>query len=749
MDLLFSQLPLVIHAALLVGSINIFYLKDIVPRRSLFIWYGILIAITLLRQTTYMLYKRDSHRHLKFFYISNFIGMVISSALWGGAGFIIFGPEALNNFLLVITILGIIIAGITSLASDRRLLITFITIMIVPLMVRVLLFRSDEYSIIGIFLGIFFVLIIFVAIRINRLIVSNLSFEESQMIIIEELKDSEERFRSIFENAPTGIFYYDQSLTISECNDAFAVLLNAPREKLLKLDMHNLNDKKIIPVLKKPLFSGEPGTYEGYYNSTISGKELWVNISCSPLRDEQGKIKGAVGIVQNRSEFHIIEEKMTYMAYHDNLTGLPNRLLLKDRLKQALLQAGRGNYYGAILFLDLDNFKSINDSLGHETGDLLLIEASLRIRDLLRNEDTVSRIGGDEFVIILNKLRESETASIAAAGLVADKVHHCLTEPFNINNKLLHTSTSVGIVLFSGKDKDIETLLKNADTAMYEAKKEGRSSTHYFNEVINQSMKKRVALENYLRLAVGNSELIPYFQPIIKIDNDVESVCGAEALLRWFHPSLGNISPAEFIPLAEETGQTLDIGEWLIEEICRIYGEWLKKGSVNLDYVSINLSVLQLQQKDFHKTILESLKRHEVPPSAVVLEITENVLVGNFDRVNSNISALRSEGIRFAIDDFGTGYSSLTYLKKLSLDIIKIDRTFIREIHDDRGDKTLVQAILNIARDFGFNVIAEGVEEEMQIGIMKELGCRFIQGYYFSRPLPADRFLEFYERFTT
>ncbi|MBN2655577.1 MAG: EAL domain-containing protein [Spirochaetales bacterium] len=746
MDLLFSQLPLVIHAALLVGTLNILFLKDIVPLKSLLLWYGMLATVTALRQIYYLLYKRDAYRHLKQYYLVNFTGMVLSSSVWGSTGFIIFGSEPLNNFLIIITILGIIIAGITSLASDRRMLFSFISIIILPLMLKVFLFNQKEYNLIGVFLLIFFLLMVTVAIRINKLIVSNLSFEESQMKIIEKLTYSEERFRSIFEKAPSGIFYYNQSLIISECNEVFAAILDAPREKFLNLDMNLLHDKRIIPFLEKP-FSGGMGTYEGYYNSTISGKGLWISMICSPLFNKEGDIKGAVGIVQNRSEFHKIEEKMTFMAYHDNLTGLPNRLLLKDRLGQAVMQAGRGRYHGALLFLDLDNFKTINDSLGHETGDMLLIETGERIRSLLREEDTVSRIGGDEFVIILNRLRESEGASISAAGLVADKIHQKLTEPFHLDNKSLYTSTSIGIVLFSHKDEDIETLLKNADAAMYEAKKEGRSSTHYFNEEINQSMKKRVALENSLRQAVRNSELAPYFQPIVLIGDRGNRICGAEALIRWFHPSLGNISPAEFIPLAEETGQILDIGEWLIGEVCRIYGEWLKIGSVSLDYVSINLSVLQLQQKDFFKSVLSHLKRNSIPPSAVVLEITENVLVGKFDRVNSNISALRKEGIRFAIDDFGTGYSSLTYLKKLSLDIIKIDRTFIREIHDDREDRSLVQAILNIARDFGFKVIAEGVEEEQQIKIMEEMGCFFIQGYYFSKPLPADGFLRFYNSF--
>jgi diguanylate cyclase (GGDEF)-like protein/PAS domain S-box-containing protein len=749
MDLLFSQLPLSVIAILIVATVNVLFLRNSIDRSSIIFWLGSILFITIVRLILYKAYKKDGHRHISAFYRMNLFSMLFSSVIWGASGFFIFGPEPLNNFLVVITILGIVITGITSLASDKKHLFPFITIILIPLTIRIFLYGEQPYLTVGLYLFIFFILINLVALKVNRLIEKNLDFEESHRNMIENLTISEQRFRSIFENAPSGIFYYNKDLTIFECNEAFATIVKSPKERLINLNMNNLKDEKVIPTIKGPFEGEEISSYEGYYDAMLSGAKIWVSMTCSPLKDEKGNITGAVGIVQDRSELHQVEEEMTYMAYHDSLTGLPNRLLLKDRLGQALHHTRRHSQYGAVLFLDLDNFKNINDSLGHETGDKLLIEVSKRIKALLRNEDTVSRIGGDEFVIVLSRLRESVEASMAASSLVADKIHYSLSEPFAIENKTLYSSTSIGIVLFSREDKDIETLLKSADTAMYEAKKEGRGTTHYFNESINESMKKRLSLESHLRQAPARGELVPYFQPIIRMDEEKPVIVGAETLLRWFHPESGSISPGIFIPLAEETGLILKMGEWLIGEVCRYYRQWIDNNNFVPDYISINLSVLQLQQKDFHMIVLENLDKYAINPARIVLEITENVLVGHFERVNRNIDQLREKGVRFALDDFGTGYSSLTYLKKLSLDTIKIDRSFIMDITENRKDRTLVQAILQIARDFDFKVIAEGVEEESQNQLLREMGCRFIQGYYYSKPLSPEDFASFMQTFRT
>lgn len=742
--MLFQLLPISIHANVIVCLLLAAFLWKHSDRSNLILWVSLVLFITIARDITYFFYKRDSNRNYKLYYLINYVEMAVSSLIWGFSGFLIFTDYLQDNTLIIVTILGIILGGTISLSSDKKSMFPFIALVQVPFIIRMFLLGKTYYNMIGIFLIVFYILINLIAQRINKLVVSNLDFKETNKEMVEELRAGEKRYRTIFENAPAGIFYYDRDLKIYDCNESYCTIFNTPRENLINRSMKNLNDKRLLPALMEP-FNGTTGEYEGEYTATISGQSYWIALKCSPLEEENGEIRTAVGILQDRSTVHKIEEQMTHMAYHDSLTGLPNRLLLKDRINQALLYSARHNNYGSLIFLDLDDFKKINDSLGHTMGDALLVEVSRRITKLLRTEDTVSRLGGDEFVVVLPKLHDREETSMSAAGLVAEKIHQALSEPFQLNRKTLYTTTSIGIVLFSRRDGSIEKLLKDADTAMYEAKKEGRGKTHFYNIEMNQNMQKRLNLENHLRHAIQGGELVPYFQPIHQVGPD--KISGAETLLRWNSPDLGFISPADFIPLAEETGLILQIGSWLIEECCRILSEWLKIPEFDLDYISINISVNQLQQKDFHKIVSDNLKRFNIPPRMLVLEITENVLIGNYDKVLKNIKLLNAEGIHFALDDFGTGYSSLTYLKKLKLNIIKIDRSFISDICHDRRDSTLVDAINRIAKSFNFKVIAEGVEEKEQINLLEEMGCRFLQGYYYSRPLPQAEFLDYVKSF--
>lgn len=741
-EMLFQLIPLNIYGNLLVTFLIALYLRDLVPFAKLAWWFGTFAFITAARHITLVLYRKSSGNSIRSFYLANFVEMSLSALLWGITGFIIFTTELAANTVITVTMMGVVMAGMTALSSDRRSLVTFITLIVFPYTVKMFLIRSPHTAVMGFFLILFYILIVYISLRMNRLVVSNLEFRETNRKIMEDLKEEEKKFRSIFEQAPAGICYYGGDLIIRECNQELSLILKTPLEKLINLDMHKLKDKNFVKTLEAP-FKGESGTFEGSYNTLYSGESLWINLKCSLLDMNEGTSPMAVAILENRTEMHRIEEKISHMAYHDSLTGLPNRVLLKDRIGQALLQAGRQKNFGALLFLDLDNFKSINDSLGHDVGDLLLISAAGRIKNLLREEDTVARIGGDEFVVVLPKLHPAEGSSMSAAGLVAEKIHLALSEPFILKGKTLYTSTSTGIVLFSGEMREIDTLLKNADTAMYEAKREGRGKTHFYNIEMNQNMQKRLTMENCLRKALSGGELTPHFQPIVQ-RGDKDRVCGAETLLRWYSKELGFVSPGEFIPLAEETGMIMDIGEWLIREACSILSEWKNMDRALLDYLSVNISVNQLQQKSFAPMVLENIGKYGISPESLVLEITENVFAGNFEKITSNINELRNRGIRFALDDFGTGYSSLTYLKQMELDIIKIDRSFIRDMCGDSRDRTLVQAVQAIAENFRYTVVAEGVEEKEQVDLLDKIGCTYIQGFYYSKPMSRSDF----ERFT-
>jgi diguanylate cyclase (GGDEF)-like protein/PAS domain S-box-containing protein len=578
---------------------------------------------------------------------------------------------------------------------------------------------------------------LFIGLRLHKLVFENITFKEKHKKSLEEITHSENKFRTIFEYAPVGIFYYNKDYMIYDCNEEFSKVIEVTKDKLINFNLKNLSDKRIFPLIEDAL-SGNSGAYEGEYITTASSIKAWISLKCSPIYDENQAITGAIGIVQNRTEMQLIEEKVRHLAYHDNLTGLPNRVLLKDRMGQAISQAARLDSYGAILFLDLDNFKSINDSLGHHIGDKILKQTALRIKSIMRAEDTVSRIGGDEFVVILPKVNTDQQSAVISANHVAGKIHKELSNPFNLIEKTLYTSTSIGIVIFSKEDKNLDDLLKNADIAMYEAKKEGRGCTHFYNEEMNEVMVKMLRMEISLRDALKNNELQLYFQPIF--DYRENTLVGAETLLRWLHPTMGLISPADFIPLAEDTNLIIPIGEWIIEEVCKKLSEWNSLYDNPLSYISINVSVNQLRQYNFADVVIKTINKYGIPPDKIVLEITENVLIGNFKAMSHTISALRDQGLHIALDDFGTGYSSLTYLKKLELDIIKIDRAFIQDIVNDKNDTVLVEAILSIAENFQMKVIAEGVEELEQIKHLTKMGCRYFQGYYYSRPIPAEDF---------
>jgi len=737
LDYLFRFLPNSLLAQIIVGIILSFSLWPKSNHMNILLWISIMLFTALFRILTLWFYNRSSKKELRKYYDLFIVQMLISTSLWGFSGFIIFTQYDTSNILVIVCVMGLSIGGISSLSCNIRLLIVYLSLLLIPFTFRIFLYQSEFYNTIGILLITFQFFMFIAAKRIHKLVNDNILFTFENKKTMDELTISENKFRSIFEHAPIGIFYYDRNLVIYDCNEEFCSIMESPRENLINFDMNKLKDTRVLHALCEA-FQNESGYYEGEYQTTLSQSKIWITLNCSPLYDDESKISGAVGIIQDRTEMQLIEEKVRHMAYHDTLTGLPNRMLLKDRIQQALSQAKRHKYYGAVLFLDLDNFKKINDTLGHHIGDKILKETANRIKGILRVEDTMSRIGGDEFVVLLPKLQPEVDSTIVSANLVADKIHKIFSEPFNMIEKTLYTSTSIGIVLFSKDDENIDDLLKNADTAMYEAKSDGRSCTHFYNEEMNAAMGKRLELESYLRSAIENNELHPYFQPIFK--GSGEKMVGAETLLRWIHPKLGLVSPADFIPLAEETNLIISIGNWLIEEVCKRIAHWNKEYSNPVQYISINVSVNQLGQIDFVETVLKNIRKYNIPPEMIVLEITENVLIGDFGKASGTISDLRKNGIRFALDDFGTGYSSLTYLKRLELDIIKIDRAFIQDINNDDNDAALVDAILSIAHNFKMKVVAEGVEEIEQIKKLTDMGCLFFQGYYFSRPVPDNEF---------
>ncbi|MFO1433428.1 MAG: EAL domain-containing protein [Candidatus Competibacteraceae bacterium] len=482
--------------------------------------------------------------------------------------------------------------------------------------------------------------------------------------------------------------------------------------------------------LDRCLEPGESGGSERQGNLLISrsGEEYTIRDLTAPMRSG-GQVFGTVLAISNVTETYRLAERLAYQANHDTLTRLPNRNLLLDRLDHALALSQRSGGWVAVLFIDLDNFKQVNDSLGHAAGDALLRAVSERLSGCVRNHDTLARLGGDEFILVLENLPREE---LAAA--VARKILEVLQPPFLLGGHEFFISSSIGISLFPKDGVDRETLLRNADMAMYRAKEQGRNNFQFYSKWMNDHVIERLYLENGLRYAMERNELLLYYQP--QVDLASRTVVGVEALIRWRHSAQGLISPAKFIPLAEETGLIVPIGAWVIETACIQAKLWQDAG-LSLR-VAVNLSARQFTQPNLIDSIITTLQRTGLKADCLKLEITESLLMEDVEKVITTLRALKAIGVKIAIDDFGTGYSSLSYLKRFPLDFLKIDRSFIRDIQSDPDDAAITLAILAMAHSMHLEVIAEGVETDEQLAFLHAHHCKEVQGFYFSPPAPAD-----------
>jgi diguanylate cyclase (GGDEF)-like protein/PAS domain S-box-containing protein len=463
------------------------------------------------------------------------------------------------------------------------------------------------------------------------------------------------------------------------------------------------------------------------------GVEIPIEDSVARIHDRKGATTGTVIVFRDVSAARAMSLQLSHAAEHDFLTGLPNRMLLNDRINQATILASQNRKKVAILFLDLDGFKHINDSLGHATGDKLLKSVAARLIDCVRDSDTVSRQGGDEFVVLLSEVGQAEDAAITARRLL-----QAIASPYFIDGHDLHITTSIGVSVFPDDGVDAETIIKNADTAMYQAKENGWQSYKFFTASMNERAVQRQSIEEGLRRALERKEFAVYYQP--KINLRTGRMSGAEALLRWTHPTRGLISPAEFIPVAEDSGLIVEIGKWVLREACQQAQAWIIRG-FDLPTIAVNISAMEFRQERFLEGVMEVLKETNFNPRRLELELTESALMRHVEATESILKVLRATGVQIAIDDFGTGYSSLSYLRKFPIDALKIDQSFVRQITTNPDDSSIVTAVISMGRSLKLRVVAEGVETLNELEFLKAHQCDEAQGYYFSRPVSAEQFV--------
>ena len=576
----------------------------------------------------------------------------------------------------------------------------------------------------------------------------NVSNEQLQQEIIERehieksLRDAQEHLRlaaTTFETREA-ILITDVRANIIRVNQAFQDTTGYRAEEVIgknpRILSWELQDKAVYIEMWQQLIAN--GTWSGeLWDRHKDGHIYPKNLTITAVKNALGETTEYVGIFSDISERKRAEEEIHNLAYYDVLTQLPNRRFLLDRLHLALSVSARSGHYGAVLFLDMDRFKTLNDTLGHDYGDLLLIEVAKRLRICLREVDTAARFGGDEFVVMLEEVGKNAEEASQKVALIAEKIRAALSVPYKIKEHEYHSSPSIGVNLYCGKESAVEDLLKHADMAMYEAKESGRNAVRFFDPVMQHSVSVRASLEADLHRAVPDRQLQLYYQ--IQVSSN-QRVIGAEALLRWIHPTRGMVPPAQFIALAEDSILILEIGEWVLDAACKQLAIWSTAELTRHLTLAVNVSGQQFKQRDFVAKVARILQLHQVDASRLKLELTESVVLNDVTDVISKMRALKVLRVRLSMDDFGTGYSSLSYLKQLPLDQIKIDQSFVRDMTFDQNDAVMVQTIIDMAKNFSLDVIAEGVETEAQKLLLEQLGCLNYQGYLFSKPLPITQF---------
>lgn len=544
--------------------------------------------------------------------------------------------------------------------------------------------------------------------------------------------------QKVIENATEAVVFTDAQGLIVDVNDAYQSITGYQRSELIGKNPNVLksgrHDRQFYQAMwtqirEQGAWSGE--VWDRRKNGEIYPKWLMINV----MTDDEGNPTGYVGIFSDLSEQKKAEKKLEELSFYDPLTNLPNRVLFYDRLSVGMSIAKREKHQLAVLFIDLDRFKKVNDSLGHNVGDELLELIAKRFLTLGRESDTVARLGGDEFAILLPELKTAEDASVVAQNFI-----DALLAPFFLEGHNINIGASVGISTFPCDGADVDGLLKRAELALYKAKEQGRNNYQYFSQELQDAVSDQLEMEDEMRHAIANEQFTLYYQP--KISLLTNKITGMEALVRWIHPEKGLIPPDHFIPLAEESGLIIPLGEWILKTACRETAVWTQKYDNSL-IVAVNLSAKQFKSPNLLETIQQTLHDCQLDPKNIELEITESCVMEDVEGALKTMKDFRKNHLKLAIDDFGTGYSSLGYLKQFPMSTLKIDRSFVMDLTTDSDDAAIVEVVILLAEKLGLDVVAEGVETEAQLEFLREQGCQYVQGYLLSRPLPADEFEQF------
>lgn len=754
--LVYSQAATGIIASLFLATCVVFVLHPIVPKDLLIGWYIATFIISLLRYSLIKLYlykKPPAGHHV--FWRGLFVVMIaIAGSTWGFVSLFLMPDNSIYQIFIACIFAGISGSAVPFFAGSRSACIAYIIPILAPFAGWLFLQNTFTYQLVSVFTILYMFLLIFSSFKTHRAVydaitlkfendelVKNLSAAKKDMEVINQelqgeinerklaekkLRDSEEQYRLVTDALPVLISYIDMNLNYRFNNKAHEIWLGKP--------LSDITGKPIKDILGSTAYAIFTEHYEKIskekqvtYETVMQfrdDEEHYVSVTLIPHM-KNGSIRGVFSLISDMTP------RINYLATHDALTDLPNRSLFNARFSQALKRAHRNKYQVALLFLDLDHFKDINDTLGHDVGDQLLIKVVERVKNNLREVDTLARLGGDEFTIILEDVTPEFVITIS------EKICQSFSQPFHLEGRDIFITTSMGISMYPSDGNDMQILLKNADMAIYRAKESGRNKFEFYTRELNEKIIKKSTIEANLRAALDKQEFLLYYQPIIDVKTN--KICSLEALIRWQHPDLGLIPPAEFIPIAEEVGLIVPMGEWILRTACLQHLEWMKSGV----RISINISARQFKENNLVELITKILKETGLDGEYITLELTETLIMQDIEHSARIINALKRLGVAISIDDFGTGYSSLNYLRKFPIDILKIDRSFITDVVHNKDDAAIVRAIIAMAHSLKLKVVAEGVEAVEQYKYLKENGCDEIQGYLISKPLPAAEIVKF------
>ena len=722
--------PAGLTANLVNGALVVLVFWSVVPQRLLIGWYVLVCTAVAIRSCLWSCYRRgqpppeqaDQWGRLVA------IGSGASGALWGAAGALFLVPGSTHHEIVLAFVLGGMGAGATvSLAAHLPALVVYLVPSVLPLVLRLAIVGDAEHLAMAAMVLMYAGALLLVGWRTQVSWARTIALRFSNADLA--------RFAAIVDSSFDAIISMTPDLRITTWNAAASIMYGYAAHEVIGRSI-----EIIVPPDRREEFrtvydrlrrdeNVEPIDTE---RITKDDRRLQVALRLSPIKDPMGTVIGFSGIGRDITERSRVEERTRHLALHDSLTGLPNRTLFHDRLGHALAEAQRYGRGAGLLLLDLDQFKDINDMLGHTAGDQLLVEVARRLEACVRASDTVARLGGDEFALILTELRRPEDAAAAAW-----KTMQVMAQPFRLDGQEMQATTSIGIALSPADGKDPSQLLRAADMALYRAKAEGRNAFRFYAAEMSAQIEARKALECDLRRALTRGELMLEFQP--QFEFAAGHIVGAEALLRWQHPKLGSVPPAEFIPLAERSGVIVPLGAWVLHEACRQTRFWRDAGLPPLR-TAVNLSLAQCRSGDLARSTLQVLRASGLEPCALELEVTESLFLSPGNGHLNDLYRLHRQGVRVSIDDFGTGYSSLGRLRQLPVDQIKIDRSFVAGLGHSRDAEAIVCALIRLGRSLGLRVVAEGVETSAQCAFLRAEGCDAAQGFHIARPLPPSEF---------